>query len=89
MVIAGADDITVEEYAAFGYQMIIYASPLTIAAVDGLLRVYQSLKDTGHIGIQAPEVSDIRAEVEALLSLPEYQQVEAQTTEREFQDRAY
>jgi hypothetical protein len=30
----------------------------------------------------------MRAEVEALISLPEYQQVEAETTEREFQGRA-
>ncbi len=29
----------------------------------------------------------MRAGVEALISLPEYQQVEAETTEREFQDR--
>ena len=89
LVIAGADDITVEEYADLGYQIIIYASTPTIAAVDGLRRVYQSLKDTGHIGIKAPEVAEMRAEVEALISLPEYQQVEAQTTEREFQDRGH
>ena len=87
LVIAGADDITVEEQADLGYQIIIYASTLTIAAVDGLSRVYQSLKDTGHIGIKAPEVAVMRAEVEALISLPEYQQVEAQTTEREYQNR--
>ena len=89
LVIAGADDITVEEYADLGYQIIIYASTPTIAAVDGLRRVYQSLKDTGHIGIRAPEVAAMRAEVEALISLPEYQQVEAQTTERDFQDRGH
>jgi hypothetical protein len=29
----------------------------------------------------------MRAEVEALISLPEYQEVEAQTTERDFQGR--
>ena len=89
LVIAGADDITVEDYASLGYQIIIYASTPTIAAFDGLRQVYQSLKDTGHIGIQAPEVAAMRAEVEALISLPEYQQVEAQTTEREFQDRGH
>ena len=89
LVIAGADDITVEEYAALGYQIIIYASTPTIAAVDGLRKVYQSLKDTGHIGIPAPEVAPMRAEVEALISLPEYQQVEAEPTAREFTDRRH
>jgi methylisocitrate lyase len=88
VVIAGADDITVEEYTGLGYQMMIYATSPIIAAVDGFRRVYTSLRDTGHIGINAPQVAEMRAEVEALISLPEYQEVEAQTTEREFQDRA-
>ncbi len=88
LVIAGADDITVEEYAGLGYQVVIYATTPIIAAVNGMRQVYQSLRDTGHIGINAPQVASMRSEVEALISLPEYQQVEAQTTEREFQDRA-
>ena len=85
LVIAGADDITVQEYADLGYQIIIYASTPTIAAANGLKQVYESLRDTGHIGINAPQVAEMRAEVEGLISLPEYQQVEAETTEREFQ----
>lgn len=88
LVIAGADDITVEEYAGLGYQVVIYATTPIIAAVDGMRQVYQSLRDTGHIGINAPQVASMRSEVEGLISLPEYQQVEAQTTEREFQDRS-
>ena len=88
LVIAGADDITVREYADLGYQIIIYASTPTIAAANGLRQVYESLRNTGHIGISAPQVAEMRAEVEALISLPEYQQVEAETTEREFQGRA-
>ena len=51
--------------------------------------MYQSLRDTGRIGLDAAQVRTMRAEVEALISLPEYQEVEAQTTEREFQDRAH
>ena len=88
VVIAGADDIATQEYADLGYQMMIYATSPIIAAVDGFRRVYSSLRDTGHIGINAQQVAEMRAEVEALISLPEYQEVEAQTTERDFQDRA-
>lgn len=87
LVIAGADDITVPEYADLGYKVIIYATTPAIAAVAGIQRAYTSLRDTGHIGIGAAEVATRRAEVEALISLPEYQAVEAATTEREFQDR--
>lgn len=89
LVIAGADDITVQEYADLGYQVMIYATSPIIAAVDGLRQVYQSLKDSGHIGIDAHRVAEMRSQVEGLISLPEYQQVEAQTTEREYQDRPH
>ena len=89
VVIAGADDITVQEYTDLGYQMMIYATSPIIAAVDGLRQVYRSLKDPGHIGIDAQQVAAMRSEVEGLISLPEYQRVEAQTTERDYQDRAH
>ncbi len=89
LVIAGADDISVQEYADLGYQIIIYATTPIIAAVNGYRQVYESLRDTGHIGINAQQVRTMRDEVETLISLPEYQQVEAQTTERDFQDRAH
>ncbi len=88
VVIAGADDISTQEYMDLGYQMMIYATSPIIAAVDGFRKIYSSLRDTGHIGINAQQVAEMRAEVEALISLPEYQEVEAQTTERDFQDRA-
>jgi 2-methylisocitrate lyase-like PEP mutase family enzyme len=86
MVIAGADDITVDEYRDLGCQFLIYATSSIIAAVDGIRQIYESLRDTGHIGINAPRVAEMRAGVEALISLPEYQQVEAETTERDFQE---
>lgn len=89
LVIAGTDDITVKEYEDLGYQVIIYATTPIVAAVNGLKQVYQSLKETGHIGINAQQVAAMRAEVEALISLPEYQQVEAETTEREYQGRVH
>ena len=47
LVIAGADDISVAEYADLGYQIIIYATTPIVATVDALLNVYQRLRDTG------------------------------------------
>lgn len=87
LVIAGTDDISVQEYEDLGYQVIIYATTPIIAAVNGIRQVYQSLKDTGRIGISPGRVVEMRREVEELISLPEFQQVEAETTEREFQGR--
>ena len=85
LVIAGADDISVKEYEGLGYQVIIYAVTPVVVAATAILDVYQSLKDTGLMGISAQEVSERRKRVEELISLPEYYQVEAETTEREYQ----
>jgi methylisocitrate lyase len=83
MVIAGADDISVQAYAELGYQMIIYATTPIVVAVQALLEAYRHLKDTGLLHINALRVAEIRTQVEALIDLPEYYQVEAETTERQ------
>ena len=85
LVIAGHDDISVQEYTDLGYQIIIYATTPIITAAMAMMEAYQSLKDTGSIGINATEVAARRRRVEALISLPEYYEVEAATTERAYQ----
>ena len=87
LVIAGSDDISVEEYRDLGYQIIIYAVTPAIAAATALLDVYQNLKDTGMTGISADDMAKRRAKVEELISLPEYYEVEAATTEKAHQGR--
>ena len=82
LVIAGGDDISVQEYADLGYQIIIYATTAVIATVDALMKVYGSLMSTGLTGISAEEVVEKRRRVEELIDLPEYYRIEAETTER-------
>jgi 2-methylisocitrate lyase-like PEP mutase family enzyme len=82
MVIAGADDISVQEYEALGYQIIIYATTAIVSAVSALLATYTSLKETGLINFNEQQVAEIRSQVEALIDLPAYYEVEAATTER-------
>ena len=82
VVIAGADEISVQEYVDLGYQIIIYATTPIIAAVFALFDVYQSLRDTGLTGLSAEEVAAKRKRVEELIGLPEYYRIEAETTER-------
>jgi methylisocitrate lyase len=83
LVIAGADDISVQEYAALGYQIMIYATTPAIVAANALMETYQHLKDTGLLNITAQRVAELRRRVEDLISLPEYYEVEAATTERD------
>jgi methylisocitrate lyase len=82
LVIAGADDISVQEYADLGYQIIIYATTPAVVAAHALLETYQHLKDTGLLNIDAQRVAELRRRVEDLISLPEYYEVEAATTEK-------
>jgi len=82
MVIAGADDISVREYAELGYQIIIYATTPAIVAANALMETYQHLKDTGLLNINAQRVAELRRRIEELISLPEYYEVEAATTEK-------
>ena len=82
VVITGADDIAVQEYVALGYQLLIYATTPVIVAASALLQTYQHLKETGLLNINPQQVADLRRRVEALISLPEYYEVEAATTEK-------
>jgi 2-methylisocitrate lyase-like PEP mutase family enzyme len=82
LVIAGADDISVQEYADLGYQILIYATTAIVATVHALLNTYQRLKETGCLNFNAQQVAEIRTQVEALIDLPAYYQLEAETTEK-------
>jgi 2-methylisocitrate lyase-like PEP mutase family enzyme len=82
VVIAGADDISVQEYADLGYQIMIYATTPAIVSANALMETYQHLKDTGLLNITAQRVAELRRRVEELISLPEYYEVEAATTEK-------
>jgi methylisocitrate lyase len=82
LVIAGADDISVQEYADLGYQIIIYATTPAVVTANALMETYQHLKDTGLLNLTAQRVAELRQRVEALISLPEYYAVEAATTEK-------
>ena len=85
LAIAGSADISLKEYEELGYQMVIYATTSMLTTATALLEVYRSLKDTGMTGVSAAEVVERRSRVEELISLPEYYQVEAETTEKEYQ----
>jgi len=82
LVIAGADDISVQEYEALGYQIIIYATTAIVSTVSALMATYSSLKETGLTNFNEQQVAEIRAQVEALIDLPAYYEVEAATTEK-------
>ncbi len=82
LVIAGADDISVQEYEELGYQIIIYATTAIVSTVNALLATYRSLKETGLINFTEQQVAEIRAQVEALIDLPAFYEIEAATTEK-------
>ena len=88
VAITGVEEISVKEYGELGYQILVYALTPIVAAATALRNVYQNLRDTGLTGTSAEEMGRQRKVVEDIISLPEYYQVEAETTEKEFQGRA-
>ena len=87
LCIGGNHDITVKEYEALGYQIIIYALTPIMAGAIAVLNAYESLRDTGLVGISPQDNAQRRKRVEELISLPEYYQVEAETTEKGYQEQ--
>jgi methylisocitrate lyase len=87
LVIAGTEDISVKDYEELGYKVIIYATTPIIASAIAVSDVYRNLRETGYIGMSPEEVAERRRRVEEIISLPEYYQVEAETTERAYQGR--
>ena len=85
LCIGGNHDITVKEYEALGYQIIIYALTPIMAGAIAILNAYESLRDTGLVDISPQDNAQRRKRVEELISLPEYYQVEAETTEKGYQ----
>ncbi len=53
-----------------------------MSTVHALLNTYTSLKETGLTNFNEQQVAEIRSQVEALIDLPAYYEVEAATTER-------
>ncbi len=88
LVISGTQfELSVKEYEDLGYQIVIYAATPMIAAAIAIYDTYKSLKETGTTGMEAAEVADRRRRVEEFISLPEYYQIEAETTEKAYQGR--
>lgn len=81
-IIAGTENISVEEYKDLGYQFIIYPITPIVATVSALMETYTSLRDTGVPSIDGNILAEKRKLVEELIGLPEYYQVEAETTEQ-------
>jgi hypothetical protein len=78
----GQPDLSVDEYKARGYRLIIYAVPSIVYAAGAVWSLYQQLRTdgivpaTGSIGISVAEFSEMQARVERWIGLPKYYELE-------------
>jgi 2-methylisocitrate lyase-like PEP mutase family enzyme len=86
LVIAGAkwDDLTIEDYRAIGYQIVIYATSSAASAAGAVWDNYRALKETGRLGVLggSDEYFRQRRIIERVLDFERFMAIEAATMER-------
>ncbi len=82
MMWASGTDISVQEYAKLGYQILCYAMMPILGTVGAVWDNLQSLKETGLIPAGSERMRELRDRMENLIGLPEYYRLEMETTEK-------
>ena len=75
------NNFSVKQLADIGYQMVIYQLTSIISAVDGVMKVYSELKETGKTTFPEARGNQVRTTIEELIGLPGYYKIEEVTTE--------
>lgn len=78
----GRPVLPVPELQSMGYSVMIEALPAPLAILRSVRDVYRHLKQTGMCNFDHEEAIALRAEIEDLIGLPEYYEIEAATTEK-------
>lgn len=75
---------TAKQLEDLGYQVIIYPGVPQYAALDGVTRIYEELKEKGTTTMDPSRVEQLTGIIEQALHFPEYWDIERATTEKEF-----
>lgn len=73
----------VDELQSMGYTLVVDAIPAVLVTLKAVKDVYRHLKEHGICNLDSEEAIALRAEVEDIIGLPEYYEIEAATVERE------
>lgn len=71
------------ELMAAGYPLVVEPMSATVLVHQALKRGYESLRDSGSIGMSAEQIRTIVAEAGATMQIEKLYEIEARTTERE------
>jgi hypothetical protein len=77
-----APPFTLQELYAMGYPLIIEPQGGLVMAYGAMRKAYLELKEKGRLACDAAEIRMIRDEINALVDLPKYWELEARTVER-------
>jgi 2-methylisocitrate lyase-like PEP mutase family enzyme len=73
---------TLQELYAMGYPLIIEAQGGLMMAYSAMRRAYSELKEKGRIACDVAEIKLIRDEINELVDLPKYRELDARTVEK-------
>ena len=71
-----------QELYAMGYPLIIEAQGGLMLAYGAIRKAYLELKEKGRLACDAAEIRMIRDEINALVDLPKYWELEARAVEK-------
>jgi 2-methylisocitrate lyase-like PEP mutase family enzyme len=74
--------LTLQELYAMGYPLIIESQGGLMMAYGAMRKAYLELKEKGRISCDVAEIRMIRDEINALVDLPKYWELEARTVEK-------
>lgn len=78
----GEPELSTQEIAAMGYQLVIYPSITIVVAFEAMKQVLTHLREDGNLGVDDDRILELRRQVMDTIGLPKYWEIEANTTER-------
>jgi 2-methylisocitrate lyase-like PEP mutase family enzyme len=74
--------LSVKEIEQLGYQFIFYPLDSILAAIEGVIRIYTGLKETGRISMAESRQKELMSTIQEMIGLPDYYRIEEVTTEK-------
>jgi methylisocitrate lyase len=83
MALAGLNKFSAEDWWNMGYHLLIYPLTSAIVTARAIMTEYKALKESGNVTMSPGECRDVRLEIQDLIGLNEYYEIENQTTEKQ------
>jgi len=82
LALAGLNRFSAQDWWNMGYHVLIYPLTSVIVTARAVMQEYRALKESGKVTMSPEECRDVRLEIQDIIGLNEYYEIENQTTEK-------